>query len=280
MKICTKCQIPQPLENFGNNKNKKDEKDCQCKTCHKQYREDNKSIISLRHKQWREDNKKRLKQYREENKSVIALKKKQWQQENHEELALKHKQWREENKEKISLQQKQYREENKEKTSLYQKQWREENKEVIALKAKQWHDENKEREILRRKSYMKTPIGRIIQRNAKHKRRTITKQGDVTTAQLRKLLDNATHCFYCNNPLTPNNVHIDHYVPLAKGGLHTITNLRVACKQCNTQKSDKTPEEFLKILSEITQRKSHHVAVNQRSNINSIRRKTNSMQSV
>jgi 5-methylcytosine-specific restriction endonuclease McrA len=37
---------------------------------------------------------------------------------------------------------------------------------------------------------------------------------------------------------------VDHYQPLAKGGLHETHNLVIACRSCNARKSAKDPEKF------------------------------------
>ena len=49
-------------------------------------------------------------------------------------------------------------------------------------------------------------------------------------------------CFYCNDLFT----HIDHYIPLSKGGSHTLENVRPSCEHCNLTKSNKLPDEFIK----------------------------------
>ena len=100
-KICSKCKIPQPLENFSNSKKSKDGKRSACKPCEKQYREENKERILLQHKQ-----------YRDQNKEVIALKYKQWREENKEIIAEKQKQFYENNKEKILSKQKEHNKQN------------------------------------------------------------------------------------------------------------------------------------------------------------------------
>ena len=38
--------------------------------------------------------------------------------------------------------------------------------------------------------------------------------------------------------------HIDHIMPLSKGGRHTISNLVVSCPTCNLQKNAKDPYQF------------------------------------
>lgn len=46
-------------------------------------------------------------------------------------------------------------------------------------------------------------------------------------------------CWICEQFI--ENLHWDHYHPLAKGGAHTIENLRPACDLCNTRKSANWP---------------------------------------
>jgi 5-methylcytosine-specific restriction endonuclease McrA len=51
-------------------------------------------------------------------------------------------------------------------------------------------------------------------------------------------------CFWCSKTLT--KYHVDHYVPLAKGGTNWPDNIVCACARCNLQKGTKLPEEFRK----------------------------------
>ncbi len=43
-------------------------------------------------------------------------------------------------------------------------------------------------------------------------------------------------CYYCGEYVGPNNLTMDHVVPLAKGGLSTKNNLVPACHKCNQEK--------------------------------------------
>ena len=54
----------------------------------------------------------------------------------------------------------------------------------------------------------------------------------------------AGKCLTCNADLTSTGYHIDHVIPLASGGLHTISNLVVSCPSCNLRKSNKDPFVF------------------------------------
>lgn len=49
-------------------------------------------------------------------------------------------------------------------------------------------------------------------------------------------------CTYCKSVKGP--FHIDHVVPVAKGGTDDLSNLTVSCAGCNLAKSDMTVEAF------------------------------------
>lgn len=53
-------------------------------------------------------------------------------------------------------------------------------------------------------------------------------------------------CYLCLQICTPQNVTLDHVVPLFHGGTHTADNLRVACFSCNCRKGAKHPRDFFK----------------------------------
>lgn len=50
-------------------------------------------------------------------------------------------------------------------------------------------------------------------------------------------------CVFCPADILQKR-HIDHIVPLARGGLHVRENLQILCPRCNCSKGAKTNEEF------------------------------------
>ena len=52
-------------------------------------------------------------------------------------------------------------------------------------------------------------------------------------------------CHYCSTPVTWKTATMDHIVPLSRGGRSTPGNIAVSCKDCNTQKKDHLPVEWL-----------------------------------
>lgn len=50
-------------------------------------------------------------------------------------------------------------------------------------------------------------------------------------------------CYLCGELIPLGHRHVDHIVPLSKGGAHRPSNLAIACSFCNLSKKDKMPEE-------------------------------------
>ena len=56
-------------------------------------------------------------------------------------------------------------------------------------------------------------------------------------------------CHYCGKKVAPEDLTMDHIVPLARGGRSTRGNVAAACKDCNSRKKYLLPvewEEYLK----------------------------------
>lgn len=82
-------------------------------------------------------------------------------------------------------------------------------------------------------------------RNYKHRRRAILRgqEAKATPAQLRKAKDKCKGiCHYCGTK--HKNLTLDHVIPLAKGGGHTLDNIVFACHMCNSSKRDLPAHEF------------------------------------
>lgn len=52
-------------------------------------------------------------------------------------------------------------------------------------------------------------------------------------------------CHYCEQKFKPQDLTMDHLVPLARGGLSAKNNLVPACKECNAKKKLHTPVDLL-----------------------------------
>lgn len=96
-----------------------------------------------------------------------------------------------------------------------------------------------------RKQYKKREkVGKSISaRNSHAKRRVATKSG-VSGHNLKLWADaQLKECVWCGSDCA-ENYQIDHFMPLALGGLHELTNLCISCPKCNSRKGAKNPIEW------------------------------------
>lgn len=57
-------------------------------------------------------------------------------------------------------------------------------------------------------------------------------------------------CHWCGTRREPREFHVDHVIPISKGGSHILENLCVSCAGCNHQKNCMMPEMWNKKLSQ------------------------------
>lgn len=70
---------------------------------------------------------------------------------------------------------------------------------------------------------------------------------DVLT--VRRLLD-GNECPYCHYILNFTKKHIDHIIPISRGGTNASDNLCLSCQECNNNKYTMTGDEYRKYLDE------------------------------
>ena len=80
------------------------------------------------------------------------------------------------------------------------------------------------------------------------KRRVRIKNNDnfeITSTVIKDILDASNgKCNYCGKDCK-GNYHIDHIMPVSRGGGNNRENLCLSCPTCNYSKRDKTAEEFI-----------------------------------
>ncbi len=52
-------------------------------------------------------------------------------------------------------------------------------------------------------------------------------------------------CYYCHRHFAPEELTMDHIVPLARGGKSAKSNVVPCCKECNNRKKYLTPVEIV-----------------------------------
>jgi len=84
----------------------------------------------------------------------------------------------------------------------------------------------------------------------KAKRKTQLVDGDSPSVVSRWIKTAAKVCYWCGKHCR-DQYHVDHYVPLAKGGKHIVSNLVIACPTCNMSKNASDPYEYAASLGRL-----------------------------
>lgn len=218
-KQCPKCNKVLPLAEFAKNRSAVDGLQTYCRNCLKTYydlnakREYNRQYVA--------ENRERVneykRRYREEHPEVGAAdaeRVRRWYQDNKERHLERSTQWRADNPDKVKQTQRDYYERNQEARRMNTRRWRSENPEQVAR-------QNEERRAREAGAGLDSDIdyGRIYRRDR-----------DI--------------CYLCGKKVKKSERHLDHVIPLARGGSHSEDNLKVTHARCNLIKGTKLVEEL------------------------------------
>jgi len=59
------------------------------------------------------------------------------------------------------------------------------------------------------------------------------------------------HCHYCNGSFHPDELTMDHIVPVTRGGKASRNNVVPCCKECNSRKKYLLPMEWQEYLDRL-----------------------------
>ena len=69
-------------------------------------------------------------------------------------------------------------------------------------------------------------------------------------------------CYYCHGHFAPEDLTMDHIVPVARGGKSTRGNIAACCKECNNRKKYLTPAEMIMFEIEAKERAARAASAN------------------
>jgi 5-methylcytosine-specific restriction endonuclease McrA len=127
---------------------------------------------------------------------------------------------------------------------LYLKQKYAANRERVLADNRQWKAANKDK--------ADAATSRWLQANPES-RKAITDRyrakradavGTYSAADVKRVLkEQGRQCFYCSAKLTL--YHVDHFIPLSRGGTNWPDNIVASCGPCNVEKNAKMPWEWM-----------------------------------
>lgn len=272
-KMCPQCRQKKPIAAFNRCRGRKDGHASYCRRCRKiQYEEDKERILAQK-KQYRSKNhdeicKRDRARYKDKRGEILARRRSQYHK-NKDRLNAKHRlryatdeEYRKrilearsvyirENQEGVRRASRLYYHRNKEQSIERGRIWREANSDKSREYNQRYYQANADRLKQEAGQWRKKNQGKRAQYEAK--RRAWKSGHNVDTEPISRVAvierDKAT-CYICGDgPLSDSEIHLDHVVPLSRGGAHVLDNVRVACATCNCKKHDKTHKEVLQMVS-------------------------------
>ncbi|MGE6894451.1 HNH endonuclease [Priestia flexa] len=172
---------------------------------------------------------------------------------NRESRIEKMKKYYENNKEVFLEDCKKYREANKEKIAEYKKEWAVKNKEKKQRQEKAWRENNKEKNAEKKSEWYRNNKSRVFsnllkRRSSKHfvrfegvRRRELLERDNWKCQCCGVKVHDRSEGGNENRHLWDDEfkAHIDHIIPISKGGDSSPDNLQVLCRTCNLSKKDK-----------------------------------------
>lgn len=123
--------------------------------------------------------------------------------------------------------------------------YRERNAEKIANRMFEYYNANKDNILTQQKMYRASQQGKAISQKVEAQRYLqvkSTRDGSITSETLEMLYEAQNgECYICGCDLTQlkrRNQHLDHIIPLSKGGKHILENVAWSCSTCNFNKSN------------------------------------------
>ena len=116
------------------------------------------------------------------------------------------------------------------------REWRRKNPELYADKRKkysQWNEDQKKSQLNRAKLYRQTMRGKLTLLNLHVKHRKQSNNIIKYEEFIEKFGKEKIICAICK---TDQDLTFDHIKPFINGGLHTIDNIQVLCRSCNSIK--------------------------------------------
>jgi|SRR5882672_2461481 len=183
--------------------------------------------------------------YRSENAAKAKLYNDNYQAVNAEKINEQRKQYRLDHKEEKRLADLEYYKNNKGKLTEYKAKYYKKNKERLDLKNSRWVKNNPDKfKSIQARSVSKNPESKRI--HCQNRRSRVRNNGGQLSKGLASKLFKAQKgkCACCRTDL--NKYHLDHIMPLARGGENEDSNIQLLCPLCNQQKFTKHPVDFMR----------------------------------
>jgi len=202
IKKCNRCKVeyPKSAKYFCRDKSKRDGYRTLCKKCVKEYKELNKEKVDLYQKEY-------------------------------------HKKYYKDNRQVILSRMTEYYESNQDKVLSYHKEYYEKNKEELKEKQRKYIIDNRESVLEGKKVYHRNNLDKAHAARLRRKARVRLSPHDFTSSDRNRILKDFNDS--CCLSGESEDIHMDHVLPLCKGGGTVVGNIVPLSGKLNLSKNDR-----------------------------------------
>lgn len=239
VKQCTVCKEwkPATINYFSRRSSQKDGLNYSCKECNR------KNAL-----QWAEENRERKRQkdreYYRSSQERHKENSRRWRKLNPERKRENDQKWRDINREKERRRHQEYARLNPEAIRASSRKKYLIHKERITQYNRQWRVSNRDKAAFYSRKYRATNPDKVRANTMLRRTRKLNAPGHHTEKDIgHQYKSQKGRCYYCKCKVG-KTYHVDHVVPLSRGGSNGPENIVIACPTCNQQKSAKMPHEW------------------------------------
>lgn len=244
-KTCTKCKQTKLREDFFVCKSKKDGLSSHCKSCRsvaaKEKRQSNLEEARAKAKAYRDANPEKIanymRTYKKKHPDKVKARSADYYQRNRDRRLELSREWAKNNPDKVKAKYDRWKKKNPEVVAAKKRRHYKRNADKIKARSRRNYYANPEKAKINRQAWFDANPDKRMEMRIK-RRKYMAGNWRVTAKEINRLY--AAPCFYCGQP----SQHLDHVVPLSRGGEHRIGNLVGACAKCNLSKHDKFITEW------------------------------------
>lgn len=223
-----------------------------CAICRKEYyqnyRQENSDKLKEYHQNYRQENGDKLKEYHQNyskgNTDRLKEYQQNYRQENCDKLRESKRSYYQKNPDRSREQHQNYYKNNLDKVREYQRNYQQENADRIREHQRNYQQENADTIREQKRNYRQTSAGKNSLIRGSQKRRALKNKCHSLSYKPEDILNLFnSECAYCSSK---ENLTLDHFIPLSKGGSNVQGNLLPACKSCNSSKNNRDAIEWYK----------------------------------
>jgi len=110
--------------------------------------------------------------------------------------------------------------------------------------SRKWSAKNRDKRKLYEQNWRANNPDKVRAIGHNQRARKHSAKGTHTASDIRAIYAHQNgRCYYCGQKVG-EDYHVDHVVPLSRGGTNDPSNLVIACTHCNLSKNDKLPHEW------------------------------------